>query len=1006
MKKGNKFRNAAVFILTALLCLCFYPSATFAGSGEEIVDGNVTAFDTPTECNVVYEDNIVTFTSPANEDEFLYFEFVADEIYDDPNIMTILWALGYDADDNVTGALDIQENVVYNSTGLGTEYMVAAIQVSGQGWPFIFDVWSQKTAGFDNQCELHSWRLGGYMLWYEDENYPLPKMPLETHEAGETFNLPKNLYERPIGYAFLGWSEDISTDIATYLDEGIFTMPERDVHLYTVWSEPEYTVTYHGNGSDGDIADIISDGPYANADYVIVLGNSFIKTGSTFVEWNTKADGTGITYEPGSGFEIPTSNLTLYAIWQEVVVPYELTIIAGTDLTASGPYLSGTVVDIKADPPDEGKRFKQWTTNNGGSFANINSPTTKFTMPKGDVTVTAVYENQNSQNSQTFTMFLNPNEPTTALTEAVFTLDSGTEVHSTSKNVTVGKKYGALREPKLSGHTFGGWYREPSGKTKVTKDTMHNVSENVTLYAKWTVKSYTVTFNANGGKFTTIKDKPKTTSKKVKTGSNYVLPAVPTRVGRTFAGWYYDKAATNGPVDSTTPLDAARLKNHTLYAKWTGDIYQLTFNANGGQFDGGLPPTGYEMEYGALWNSASYPLPIAIPTITQTSKNLIFRGWALSKTGSVVDGKKWSSALSSKQKSSREVTLYAIWTSNATIRYDSNGGTTQLNGKNVNSKSVSTSAKTYGTLPKSTRVGHIFTGWYDSEDENFENRITSKTPLMFDPLEVEQSLYAQTLVAGWTPKLYKITFNKNAKAATYNGQSSIKNIEYGTPYEDVFDEVDEEPERDGYVFRGWFASKSASKPINPTSVVKASKTLYARWAIEEKTVKLNANGGKFINDAGNKVSTLSVKDLLYLDDYDLPEPDVDKAKNSFVGWFTKKAGGKQITDETIITFTGKSQTLYAHWTTTDKTVKFNLNGGTYEDEDTGKTIKTTFSQKFIWGEEYGDLPIPTPPNHEPELYFVGWFTKKIGGTEVIEETELTFTAKSKTLYARWSTTTE
>jgi len=62
--------------------------------------------------------------------------------------------------------------------------------------------------------------------------------------------------------------------------------------------------------------------------------------------------------------------------------------------TGSGSYVAGAVINITANAPASGKRFKNWTSSNGGSFADINSASTTFTMPGNwvVVTVTANYE--------------------------------------------------------------------------------------------------------------------------------------------------------------------------------------------------------------------------------------------------------------------------------------------------------------------------------------------------------------------------------------------------------------------------------------------------------------------------------------------------------------------------------------------------------------------------------------------------------------------------------------
>ena len=103
-----------------------------------------------------------------------------------------------------------------------------------------------------------------------------------------------------------------------------------------------------------------------------------------------------------------------------------------------------------------------------------------------------------------------------------------------------------------SGYTFNGWYYESNFTTQAqASDTL---SANVTLYAKWTLNTYTITFEENGG--SSVSPITETTE----------LPSplpTTTKANHVFAGWYYDNLFTqkaNAGDELTT--------NVTLYAKW------------------------------------------------------------------------------------------------------------------------------------------------------------------------------------------------------------------------------------------------------------------------------------------------------------------------------------------------------------------------------------------------------------------------------------------------------
>ena len=63
------------------------------------------------------------------------------------------------------------------------------------------------------------------------------------------------------------------------------------------------------------------------------------------------------------------------------------------------------------------------------------------------------------------------------------------------------------------------------------------ITGNITLYAKWDVAEYTVTFESNGGT-----EVPATG---VNHGDTVTRPTPPTREGYTFTGWFTDEELEN-----------------------------------------------------------------------------------------------------------------------------------------------------------------------------------------------------------------------------------------------------------------------------------------------------------------------------------------------------------------------------------------------------------------------------------------------------------------------------
>lgn len=126
------------------------------------------------------------------------------------------------------------------------------------------------------------------------------------------------------------------------------------------FEEGAYTVAYNENGSTG--GSVSTDNKkYAPGDEVTVLGNtgSLVKTGCTFSGWNTKADGTGISYTPGNTFTMGTANVTLYAKW--TINEYTVTFDSKGGSAVAGIKVNyDSVITEPAAPTKVGYTFGGW----------------------------------------------------------------------------------------------------------------------------------------------------------------------------------------------------------------------------------------------------------------------------------------------------------------------------------------------------------------------------------------------------------------------------------------------------------------------------------------------------------------------------------------------------------------------------------------------------------------------------------------------------------------------
>ena len=155
---------------------------------------------------------------------------------------------------------------------------------------------------------------------------------------------------------------------------------------YTTGSSTTYTVTYNANGATSGNVPTDASSPYESGATVTVLGNtgSLAKTGHSFNNWNTNANGTGTSYSEGNTFTI-SSNTILFAQWtantHNVTIPATDT-YGSYEMDQTNPVAYGTEVTLTYTPASGYSGYTAtWSANNTPLAGNT------FTMPDEDVTV-------------------------------------------------------------------------------------------------------------------------------------------------------------------------------------------------------------------------------------------------------------------------------------------------------------------------------------------------------------------------------------------------------------------------------------------------------------------------------------------------------------------------------------------------------------------------------------------------------------------------------------------
>ncbi|MCR4947792.1 MAG: InlB B-repeat-containing protein [Treponema sp.] len=490
-----------------------------------------------------------------------------------------------------------------------------------------------------------------------------------------------------------------------------------------------------------------------------------------------------------------------------------------------------------------------------------------------------------------------------------FDSDGGTRI--SSQEIEEGNSAQKPEDPEKDDYDFAGWYNGES-----LFDFSTPISSPITLKAKWSVKTYTVTFDSDGGS--------EIATKNIEIHKTLTKPEDPTKENYDFLGWYIDESL----FDFSTSITS----NITLKAKWSIKTYTVTFDS-----DGGNEVTSQIIEVNNTLKQTNDP----------KKDDYTFLGWYIDET--LFD---FSTPITSN------ITLKAKWSKNVfIITFDSAGGT------NINSQTLK-KGQTITKPDNPERTGYIFNGWYFEETPfDFSLPITSKI----------------TLIAKWNPNQYTITFDKTSgtgqdmqnQTLLYDEEMSLPANSYTAPigkkfagwairsdsssiiYKDkqiiknlssendssitlyaVWVEKDshsirywnidftgetidnsENPkkyfesqnvelkniERNGYNFEGWFTDANCSDSNKVTGWKAGEQTtdflFYAKWTPINYTITYeNIEGATNPNPAT----------YIITDDWNLKHPE--KLGYSFIGW---KYGDKQI--KKISETSGGNVTLTAQW---------------------------------------------------------------------------------------------
>ena len=642
-------------------------------------------------------------------------------------------------------------------------------------------------------------------------------MSTQTAAAGAA--LTTNSFVRT-GYTFAGWNTVAGGGGTAYADGASFPFTANTT-LYAQWSGVSNSVTYNANltGTTGSVPGTSS---YPTGATVTVVGNtgSLAKTGYTFAGWNTAADGSGTTYQSGNTFTMPSSAVTLYALWTAKPTV--------TSVSASTGDIAGTNIVTIGGTNFTGVTAVKFGTKPATGFTFVNSTTITATVPAGTATgavavsVTTPGGTSTTNGTYTYTVTVSYNANGGTGSVASQTYSSGSHALSSYTTFTPPTGYVFAGLPTIWNTNPGGGGTTYSSTASINYTT---ATSDVTLYAQYTIGSYAVSYNGNGSTGGTA---PGTVSHTYNTtvtvlGNTGSL----VKTGATFAGWNTatDGSGTTYQAGNTFTMPGAAV---TLYARWTAA--PTVTSAGSGDIAGGNTVTITGTNFTGVTGVTIGGVAATNVTFVN-STTITVKAPAGSSTGTK------SVLVTTPGGTNGANTLY---TYTVTVTFNANGGTGTI-APETNSVAANLTSDAGFTAP----TGYSFAPSlvWSTNPGGGGTTYTNTQSFPFNTATADVTLYAQ-----YVGNSYTVTYNDQGGSGQSGGATSYTaGASFLLPTTP--------PTLSGSAFAGWFTAATGGTalgtsytPITPFGNI----TIYAQWVTVTSVSPSSGtlNGGTAITITG------------------------------------------------------------------------------------------------------------------------------------------------------------
>lgn len=381
--------------------------------------------------------------------------------------------------------------------------------------------------------------------------------------------------------------------------------------------------------------------------------------------------------------------------------------------------------------------------------------------------------------------------------------------------------------------------------------------------ANYKIKTYTVTFENETEnlpvKFSGLK--------KNDTLKEEDFPIL-TKSGYTFVGWYND--------DEKFTSRSLISKNLILTAGWIPNIYNVIFDANGGNGSMAIQKFIYDVAD-----------DLTVNAFTRT--NYTFCGWSANPQASTAD---YANKQAVKNLTNTpNITLYAVWTEKTTV--------TPVIFTPPQGKIDYADKVTLSCFPKNAVIYYTTDGSCPTENSNkYTEPITINSDTTLKAVAIKSGMKNSAIsTANYKIKTYTVTFEDKYG----NSPAAITGLKKN---ETVKKEKLPILMKDGYTFAGWY---NKDKKFTSQSLISENIKLTAKWEPNTYNVIFDSSGGEGF--MANQEFTYDVTSDLATNTFIMPNYTfcgwTANPKMTTVGYANKQSVKNLTTDEKI--------TLYAIW---------------------------------------------------------------------------------------------